>query len=237
MRQWKKVQEMLRSIGYSGVSGAYYLAGSARKAIWLMLAACSLFLFSVAAPAEVFRYVDKKGHSLFTDKPVFKRGYTLVWRSKTGKVRRTASSNKRSSGSKTWKHRKKYESMIRSVSEKAKVSQALLHAIVQTESAYNARAKSSAGAVGLMQLMPGTAERYGVADIWDPAQNLEGGAHYLRDLLDMFQNNLKLALAAYNAGEGAVKKYGNKIPPYPETRDYVRKVIAKYLSERKRGKS
>jgi soluble lytic murein transglycosylase-like protein len=127
--------------------------------------------------------------------------------------------------------------MIRSVSEKAKVSQALLHAIVQTESAYNARAKSSAGAVGLMQLMPGTAERYGVADIWDPAQNLEGGAHYLRDLLDMFQNNLKLALAAYNAGEGAVKKYGNKIPPYPETRDYVRKVIAKYLSERKRGKS
>ena len=85
--------------------------------------------------------------------------------------------------------------------------------------------------------MPGTAERYGVGNAWDPAQNLAGGARYLRDLLDMFENNLRLALAAYNAGEGAVKKYGNRIPPYPETRDYVQKVVEFYLDERKQGRS
>ncbi|MCB1903858.1 MAG: lytic transglycosylase domain-containing protein, partial [Gammaproteobacteria bacterium] len=87
---------------------------------------------------------------------------------------------------------------------------------------------SKKGARGLMQLMPGTADRYGVNDSWDPEQNLDGGARYLRDLLDMFDQDLKLAVAAYNAGENAVKKYGNKIPPYPETVQYVRKVVTFY---------
>jgi soluble lytic murein transglycosylase-like protein len=109
--------------------------------------------------------------------------------------------------------------------------------VVQAESAYNSKAVSTAGAMGLMQLMPATAERYGVADVWDPRQNLNGGARYLRDLLDMFKNNLKLALAAYNAGESAVMKYGNRIPPYPETQNYVRKVIDFYLIERRKKKS
>jgi soluble lytic murein transglycosylase-like protein len=76
-----------------------------------------------------------------------------------------------------------------------------------------------------MQLMPATAERYGVNDIWDPSQNLRGGARYLRDLLEQFDDDLMLALAAYNAGEGAVIRYGNRIPPYPETQNYVFKVI------------
>jgi soluble lytic murein transglycosylase-like protein len=79
-----------------------------------------------------------------------------------------------------------------------------------------------------MQLMPGTAERYGVSDAYDPRQNLRGGARYLKDLLALFKYDLKLALAAYNAGEGAVKKYGNEIPPYPETQNYVKKVMGHY---------
>ena len=136
-----------------------------------------------------------------------------------------------------WEHKKQYVPMIKRVAKKAKLSPELLHAVVQAESAYNPKAKSSAGAMGLMQLMPGTASRYGVANAWDPSQNLEGGARYLRDLLDMFKNNLRLALAAYNAGENAVIKYGNRIPPYPETQKYVRKVIDFYLTERKQQKS
>ena len=100
--------------------------------------------------------------------------------------------------------------------------------MVRAESAYRSDAVSSKGAVGLMQLMPGTAERYGVTDRRDPAQNLRGGTEYLRDLLQMFDNDLQLALAAYNAGENAVIKYGNQIPPYNETQNYVRKVIRFY---------
>ncbi|MBK1649748.1 hypothetical protein CKO36_14360 [Rhabdochromatium marinum] len=101
----------------------------------------------------------------------------------------------------------------------------LLHAVIRTESAYRADAQSSAGACGLMQLMPGTAERFKVRDIWDPTENVRAGATYLRLLLNLFQSDLRLALAAYNAGENAVKRHGNNIPPYPETQDYVRKVL------------
>lgn len=108
----------------------------------------------------------------------------------------------------------------------------LLHAVIRTESAYRADALSSAGACGLMQLMPGTAERFKVKNIWDPAENVRGGATYLRLLLDLFQNDLRLALAAYNAGENAVKRYGNDIPPYPETQEYVRKVLRFLHAER-----
>ncbi|MBA3493945.1 MAG: lytic transglycosylase domain-containing protein, partial [Gammaproteobacteria bacterium] len=85
-----------------------------------------------------------------------------------------------------------------------------------------------AGAVGLMQLMPGTALRYGVSNRKDPIANLSGGSRYLRDLMGMFRNNLVLALAAYNAGENAVIRYGRKIPPYPETQTYVRRVLQYY---------
>ena len=90
---------------------------------------------------------------------------------------------------------------------------ALLHALITVESGYNPNARSPKGAIGLMQLMPETARRYRVTDIWDPDENLRAGARYLRDLLVMFDQNLSLALAAYNAGEAAVVQYGNKIPP------------------------
>lgn len=116
--------------------------------------------------------------------------------------------------------------MIAAVSEKTRLRPALIHAVVQAESAYNPDAISKAGAMGLMQLMPATARRYGVSNRRDPKQNLSGGSRLLRDLLMKYDYDLKLALAAYNAGEGAVKRYGNKIPPYPETQNYVKKVIS-----------
>ncbi|HUX90495.1 MAG TPA: lytic transglycosylase domain-containing protein [Gallionellaceae bacterium] len=105
---------------------------------------------------------------------------------------------------------------------------ALLHAVISVESRYNPKAVSRAGATGLMQLMPMTARRYGVADSFNPEQNINGGAQYLSYLLKLFNGDVSLALAAYNAGENAVVRSGNRIPPIPETRDYVPKVLDFY---------
>jgi len=124
--------------------------------------------------------------------------------------------------------RKHYTPLISAVAKEHKLDPALLHAVITVESGYNAKARSPKGAIGLMQLMPDTARRYEVADIWDPRDNLRGGARYLRDLLAAFNNNLSLALAAYNAGEGAVAHYGNKIPPFAETLAYVPRVLQQY---------
>ena len=104
----------------------------------------------------------------------------------------------------------------------------LLYAIMHQESTFKARAMSPKGARGLMQLMPFTAVRFGVSNIWDPRQNIEGGARYMRFLLDMFSGDIQLALAGYNAGEGAVLKYGYQIPPYSETQEYVRRIGRRY---------
>jgi soluble lytic murein transglycosylase-like protein len=104
----------------------------------------------------------------------------------------------------------------------------LLYSIMHQESSFKSRAISNKGARGLMQLMPGTASRFGVANIWDPKQNIEGGARYMRFLLDLFSGDVRLALAGYNAGEGAVMKYGNQVPPYSETREYVRRIGNRY---------
>jgi hypothetical protein len=104
----------------------------------------------------------------------------------------------------------------------------LLYAIMHQESTFKQRAISPKGARGLMQLMPATATRFGVTNIFDPRQNIEGGARYMRFLLDRFAGDISLALAGYNAGEGAVMKYGNNIPPYAETREYVRRITRRY---------
>jgi soluble lytic murein transglycosylase-like protein len=96
------------------------------------------------------------------------------------------------------------------------------------ESSFKPRAMSYKGARGLMQLMPGTALRFGVKNIWDPRQNIEGGARYMRFLLDLFAGDVRLALAGYNAGEGAVMKYGYEVPPYAETQEYVRRIGRRY---------
>lgn len=105
------------------------------------------------------------------------------------------------------------------------VSLDLLTAVARRESAFNPSARSSAGAMGVMQLMPGTASDYGVSNPWDAAQNIDGGAHLLADLLRKYNGDLSLALAAYNAGPGNVKKYGG-VPPFPETQAYVSRILA-----------
>jgi hypothetical protein len=110
----------------------------------------------------------------------------------------------------------------------SKIDARLLHAVIATESAYNPHALSNKGAVGMMQLMPATARRYGVTDSRDARQNIGAGARYLADLLRLFHNDTSLALAAYNAGENAVLRYGSKVPPYAETLAYVPRVLGFY---------
>ncbi len=104
----------------------------------------------------------------------------------------------------------------------------LLYSIMHQESSFKSHAISPKGARGLMQLMPGTAMRYGITNIFDPRQNIEGGARYVRFLLDRFDGDVNLTLAGYNAGEGAVEKYGWRIPPYAETQEYVRRISRRY---------
>jgi soluble lytic murein transglycosylase-like protein len=120
-----------------------------------------------------------------------------------------------------------YDPIVKIYSQKYKVPPDLVHSIIKAESDYDHRALSVKGAAGLMQLMPETAAQYGVRDRFDPDDNIMGGVRYLKDLCKLFNNNTKFVLAAYNAGQEAIKKFGG-IPPYPETRDYIRRVMQDY---------
>ncbi|HME80655.1 MAG TPA: lytic transglycosylase domain-containing protein [Candidatus Eremiobacteraceae bacterium] len=120
-----------------------------------------------------------------------------------------------------------YDGMIRRTAQRHDLDPALLNAVIRQESGFNPQARSSAGAMGLMQLMPDTAKSLGVTDAFDPAQNLEGGAKLLRGLIDQYGGRLDLALAAYNAGSGAVDKY-HGVPPFAETRNYVHAILDDY---------
>jgi soluble lytic murein transglycosylase-like protein len=123
--------------------------------------------------------------------------------------------------------RKIYHPIIKQVAGKYRIDPELVHIVIRAESNYDAFAISSAGAMGLMQLMPATAAQYGVQDIFDPAQNIEGGVRYLRDLVKLYKGQTKLVLAAYNAGQDAVRKYKG-IPPYPETKAYIAVIMQNY---------
>ena len=120
------------------------------------------------------------------------------------------------------------DSLIRHNGNKYNVDPYLIFLVMEQESHFNAHAVSPKGARGLMQLMPGTAARFGVRRVHDPAQNISGGTRYLRELLNRFNNRVDLVLASYNAGEGAVAKFGNRVPPYKETRNYVKKIGYRY---------
>jgi len=174
-----------------------------------------------SSAAEVYKYVDSQGQVHLTDRPPNDK-YKLI--QKAGKKLRMPRINFRDKDA----NRKRFASKIAEVANRYQVPEALLHAVITIESAYDPNAISRAGAVGLMQLMPATARRYGVANRRNPSANLTGGTRYLKDLLLRFDSNLELALAGYNAGENAVEKFGNRIPPFDETQNYVRKVLQLY---------
>src|ERR1700755_2781492 len=122
----------------------------------------------------------------------------------------------------------KIDGLIRMNAQRYGIDPYLVYCVMHQESRFGSGATSPVGAMGLMQLMPGTAARYGVTNAYDPAQNIMGGTHYLADLLRMFGGRVDLARAGYNAGEGAVMKYGRRVPPYAETQNYVRIIGSRY---------
>ena len=121
-----------------------------------------------------------------------------------------------------------YQQQVEHAARVHAIDPALLHAIIAVESDASPVAVSRKGAIGLMQVLPATGRRFGATNLFNPAQNIDAGARYLRVLAAMFNNDLPLVLAAYNAGENAVTRYGNRIPPYPETTHYVSRVIQRY---------
>jgi soluble lytic murein transglycosylase-like protein len=176
--------------------------------------------------ADIYKFIDTDGRVYYTDEP--RHGlYKRIIKSKTF---RYSNSNNYHTKVHTYAgtNKKKFNELIEQVAYRHHVDAKLVHAVIQTESAYNSSAQSPKGAVGLMQLMPDTARRFGVTDRNDPDQNVDGGTRYLKHLINMFNPNLDLAVAAYNAGENAVIRYNNSIPPYPETQNYVKQVLALY---------
>ncbi|MDX1594482.1 MAG: lytic transglycosylase domain-containing protein [Gammaproteobacteria bacterium] len=188
----------------------------------------SLLLSAPPAQAAVYRYVDEQGRVHYTDKPEHDGYRKLVrtwkgWREPSYDYRQFHANQAR------------FTPLLAEIADRYGLPDSLLHAIVSAESAYDPDALSSAGAVGLMQLMPATARRYGVTNRQNPRANVDGGTRYFLELLALFGNDMTLALAAYNAGENAVIRHGRRVPPYPETRNYVRKVLEYYRRYREEG--
>lgn len=177
---------------------------------------------------RIYKYTDPKGVVHMTDTPPDSR-YKLIYVGKNLSFSsRDSLSPARHPPRSLRKRAALYQDMINAAARRTELEPALLHAVITAESAYNPDATSPKGAAGLMQLMPATAKNYGVSDRYDPEENILGGSSYLKDLMGRFNNNLELVLAAYNAGENAVIRYGNQIPPYRETKYYVKKVLALY---------
>jgi soluble lytic murein transglycosylase-like protein len=198
---------------------------------WALAAALALLAASPAR-ADVYAFVDNDGTPRFTNIPDDPR-YELF-------IKDPQASPRGSPGARAVANprleRRPYHAEVKVAADRFRVDPALLHAVIEAESKYNPRAVSGKGAIGLMQVMPETGRRYGVRaqELRVPARNIATGAQYLADLLRLFGGNVELALAGYNAGEQAVARYGQAIPPYPETRAYVPRVVGlwKTLSER-----
>ena len=177
-----------------------------------------LCLEARGASAQIYTRVNAKGIIEATDSPAVKAEYKLAYPKRKGIVIHSAEFRLRPSSHAT------FNEHIENAAAWHGVPVSFVRAVIQTESQFDPRAVSSVGAQGLMQLMPATARRFGVADAFDPQQNIFGGVRYLRWLLDKFGGNQALAAAGYNAGENAVVRYGG-IPPYRETQGYVRKIL------------
>ena len=176
------------------------------------------------ARADVYSFTDANGVSHFSNVPSDSR-YQLLIATPSQAAPGTAVKEH----SIDWLARSaQYDGVIKGAAKAATIQAALVRAVIVVESGFNPRAVSKKGAIGLMQLQPATARRYGVKNIYDPEQNVRAGAHYLSDLLARFDSNLELALAAYNAGEEAVERYGRHVPPYRETLAYVPSVMKVY---------
>ncbi len=182
------------------------------------------------ARADIYRYVDEDGKVHFTNVPNDSRYKLFIATDKQPDAVTETFNERHRVYPKA--ERKKYHAHVVAAARAYALEPALIHAVISAESGYNPLARSAKGAKGLMQLMPDTAKRYGVDNPLDPKQNILGGAAYLSDLLKLFGNDLSLALAAYNAGEGRVMEYGYKIPPYRETKQYVPKVLSYYKKYR-----
>jgi hypothetical protein len=191
----------------------------------------ALGMLSGPCAADIWGYVDDQGVAHLSDRQIDERYFLFkkeTPRPKAEEFDYAALGRMGVAAAVNPALRAQFSPLIAQVAKDHSLDVSLLHAIITVESGYNPQARSPAGAIGLMQLMPGTAQKYGVRNIWDPLENLQGGARYLQFLFGMFPNSLDLVLAAYNAGEGAVMQAGMKIPPYAETRAYVPNVIHQY---------
>ena len=175
------------------------------------------------ARADIFAFTDPSGVTHFSNVPSDARFKLLI--ATPSETVAAAAPGK----AVNWLARSaQYDHVIAGAAKANTVQAALVRAVIVVESGFNPRAVSKRGAVGLMQLLPATARRYGVKDLYDPEQNIRAGTRYLSDLLARFDSNLELALAAYNAGEEAVERYGRRIPPFAETLNYVPSVMRVY---------
>jgi len=190
------------------------------------IAVCTASVCGASPP--IYRYVDADGVAHFTDKPDSRRYQLFDLKGLTH------SGDRYDSG--LLARATQYDAIIEAEAKSAGVEPNLLRAVIVVESGFNSHAVSKRGAVGLMQLMPETATRFGVSDRYDPQQNVRGGALYLGFLINRFRQNVRLALAAFNAGEDAVDRNSGQIPPFTETLEYVPKVLRIYqtLTERQR---
>jgi soluble lytic murein transglycosylase-like protein len=203
---------------------------------WPAFTACFLALSLLAAPlaagaGEVYSFVDADGVIHFSNAPSDPRYRKVRHTQDAGGLYRSTASTRGAPESRPLPAAGRpgpYLEHIRSASAKYKLPEALILAVMAVESNFDPRALSDRGAMGLMQLMPDTARDLYVADAWDPAQNIEGGSRYLRLLANQYAGDLVRTLAAYNAGPDAVRRAGDAVPDIPETREYVRKVVALY---------
>jgi soluble lytic murein transglycosylase-like protein len=196
-----------------------------------ILLAGLLLVPAAARGGEVYSYVDADGVVHFSNAPTDGRYRKVTRTSDVAGVYRAAP-RAGTGGAPAARGQNGYDPHIRTAAEKYRIPVELLRAVMAVESNYNPRALSEKGAIGLMQLMPRTAQDMYVGDIWDPAQNIEGGARYLRHLANQYEGDVVKTLAAYNAGPEAVRRAGGTVPNIPETREYVRRVLALYQDYR-----